>query len=268
MPPTVFPLIVTFPLPTPSVIPVTSGLRSRLVNRAALIGSKLTCSGSPHRRGVVVRCVRLDPKTPVAHKATTASTMPKRAEPNGTVDPPDRRSRALRTPITAVGGAPRDTSCATTVEGRERAARPSALWARAPRSAGQTPSNSTIITVANAPSASTKVSNANPVESSASRASPRGAMGDKATARITAPTAPTTPTTSVRAMPRATSCRFDIPTADRAGWSSLSTSLCRASAWPTTARPTSAASAARIHHPTAWGWIDASIVAATPSSLE
>ena len=44
--------------------------------------------------------------------------------------------------------------------------------------------------------------------------------------------------------------------------------LWRARAWPTTASPTSAASAARIHHPTAWGWIDAWIVAAVPSSLE
>ena len=93
-------------------------------------------------------------------------------------------------------------------------------------------------------------------------------MGDNKVAITTAPTAPARPTTRFRAMPRAKSSRPDMPTATRVGWSSLSTALWRARAWPTTASPTSAASAARIHHPTACGWMDPWIVAAAPSSLE
>ncbi len=67
-------------------------------------------------------------------------------------------------------------------------------------------------------------------------------------------------------MSSAKSSRPDMPTATSVGWSSLSTALWRARAWPTTASPTSAASAARIHHPTAWGWMDPWIVPAVPSA--
>ena len=82
-------------------------------------------------------------------------------------------------------------------------------------------------------------------------------MGAIALASTTATTAPARPTTRFRAMSTTKSSRPDMPTAIRVGWSSLSTALWRARAWPTTASPTSAASAARIHHPTACGWIDA-----------
>ena len=156
----------------------------------------------------------------------------------------------------------------TTADERDAPARSSVRRVRAARSAGQMPSARTTTTVASAPSRSTNESNATPVESSASRASPRGAMGDNNVAITTAPAAPARPTTRFRAMSSAKSSRPDMPTATSVGWSSLSTALWRASAWPTTASPTSAASAARIHHPTACGWMDPWIVAAVPSSVE
>ena len=129
--PTIFPLTMTSPPPTPLVIAVTSGLSLRLLTRAVFAGSKLTCSGSPHSPDVAVRWLRLAPKTPVAHSAMTASTIPKRAEPSGTAVPPDRRSTALRTPMTAVGGAPRVTRWATSAEGRDCAVRSSTRRVRA-----------------------------------------------------------------------------------------------------------------------------------------
>src|ERR1019366_4166755 len=108
--PTTVPTITLFteryPAPTPSVMAVTAVLFSRFLSSVGFGVPKLICSGSPHKRGVPVRWVKLAPKTPVPHRAITASTIPRRAEPRGTVDPPDLRSRALRTPITAVGAAP------------------------------------------------------------------------------------------------------------------------------------------------------------------
>jgi hypothetical protein len=63
-------------------------------------------------------------------------------------------------------------------------------------------------------------------------------------------------------MPSTTSWRLGKPKATKEGYSSLSTTLCRLSAWPITARPASAASTASTHQPTAWGWIDAVTAAA------
>ena len=46
---------------------------------------------------------------------------------------------------------------------------------------------------------------------------------------------------------------------------SASMAAWRASAWATTTIPASAARPARIHHPTAWGWIEESIALASVS---
>ncbi len=124
---------------------------------------------------------------------------------------------------------------------------------REARTAGQMPRANATVAVASAPTGRTSRSKANPVEVSALRASPSGAIGERAMAIATAPAAPTRPTTRFRAMPSVTNCRRSTPRAVIVGKSSLSTMLWRASAWPTTASPTNAARAARIHHPMAWG---------------
>ena len=93
---------------------------------------------------------------------------------------------------------------------------------------------------------------------SATRASPSGAIGESRVAITTAPSAPAIPNARLRALPSMTNCRRSIPSATIVGYSSLSAMLWRPSAWPMTASPTSAANAARSHHPIAWGCIDAS----------
>ena len=67
--------------------------------------------------------------------------------------------------------------------------------------------------MASAPSGRTSASKSIPVEVSATRASPSGAIGDKAVASAMAPAAPARPTTRFRAMPRVTSCRRFTPRA-------------------------------------------------------
>ena len=61
------------------------------------------------------------------------------------------------------------------------------------------------------------MSKATPVELSAIRASPSGAIGDRAVATTTAPAAPASATTRFRAMPSATSCRRSAPRAAMVG---------------------------------------------------
>ena len=61
----------------------------------------------------------------------TANTVPRRALPTGTGDPPVRRSKAFLTPITALGGAPIAAKCATTFEERVGPVRPSGRTAAA-----------------------------------------------------------------------------------------------------------------------------------------
>ena len=115
----------------PSVIPLTALLCSRLLKRtgsglAPLPGSvKLSWNVSPYSLGVAVRCERLAPKTAVPHSAMTARTVPRRALPTGTAAPPVLRSRAFRTPITALGGAPIAAKWVTTAEDRGMASRSS-----------------------------------------------------------------------------------------------------------------------------------------------
>ena len=79
---------------------------------------------------------------------------------------------------------------------------------------------------------------------------------------MTAPAAPTRATIKFRAVPSTTRWRLGRPKATNEGYASLSTTLCRPSAWPMTASPTSAARTASTHQPTAWGWIDAATAAA------
>ena len=107
--------------------------------------------------------------------------------------------------MTALGGAPAAASWVTTTEGPERIGWSSARRALAARRAGHSPRTSTTANVASAPSRSTGASKAIPVEFSAIRASPRGAMGESKVATATAPTAPTRPITKVWAIPSATS---------------------------------------------------------------
>ena len=76
--------------------------------------------------------------------------------------------------------------------------------ARAARTAGQRPRAITTIAVARAPSISTGGSNLIPVELSAMRASPSGAIGERRVATTTAPNAPTSPTTRLRGVPSTT----------------------------------------------------------------
>ena len=158
-----------------------------------------------------MRCDKLAPNTAVPHSATTASTMPKRVLPTGTAAPPFRLSRALRTPIIALGGTPIDAKCATAIDGREVSARSSERNVRAARSAGHSPRAHATATVASAPNKRTGVSKTTPVEVSAVHASPRGASGDNAVANTKAPPAPTSPTIKFRSMPRAKSCRRAAP---------------------------------------------------------
>ena len=103
-------LIESSPPPAPLVIPVMalscSSLGRRVGSDGPPFGLKLSWNGSPYNLGVAVRCERLAPKTAVPHSAITASTVPRKALPTGTVDPPLLRCRAFRTPITALGGAP------------------------------------------------------------------------------------------------------------------------------------------------------------------
>ena len=151
-----------------------------------------------------MRCERLAPNTAVPHSAITASTVASRALPTGTLAPPLLRSSALRTPITMLGGAPTDQRRPATLEGLTSTIRSSDREARAARTAGQRPRAITTITVASAPSMSTSASKLIPVELSATRASPSGAIGERTVAITTAPNAPTNPTTRLRAVPSMT----------------------------------------------------------------
>src|SRR5665213_2768572 len=103
-------LIDSSPPPAPLVIALMAPSCSRLARRMGSdgppFGLKLSWNGSPYNFGVAVRCERLAPKTAVPHSAVTASTVPSKALPIGTVPPPLLRSSALRIAITALGGAP------------------------------------------------------------------------------------------------------------------------------------------------------------------
>ena len=105
-----------------------------------------------------------------------------------------------------------------------------------------------------------------PAVTSASRASPAGASGDSSVASAMAPAAPARPTTSAPARPSTTKSLGRTPTADRDRWSARSLAACLATAWPSTASPASAASAASTHQPTACGLIEPCTAAASLSS--
>ncbi len=98
MVPTCALLIMMSPAPGQVVIPVTALSCSRLVSRAGSdgppFGLKLSWKGSPYKLGVAVRCDRLAPKTAVAQRARTASTVPISAVPTGTDAAPRPRSSA------------------------------------------------------------------------------------------------------------------------------------------------------------------------------
>ena len=214
-----------------------------------------------------MRCERLAPNTAVPQRAITASTVPSSALATGTLAPTVLRSSALRTPITRLMGAPIDQRLVASGEGVSLPTRSLSRALRAARKAGHRPSAMTTSTTARLPSHSTTTSKVIPVELSATRASPRGAIGDRRAAIATAPMAPVSPTTRLRTVPSTTSCRRFIPSAIIVGNSSLSARLCRPMAWPTTVRPTSAASAASSHHPMAWGRIEASTDATWESTF-
>ena len=71
---------------------------------------------------MLVRWERLAPNTAVAHSTVTATTEPTRAEPTGTAARPRPRSRACRTPISALAGILAPASSITTREGPAGAA--------------------------------------------------------------------------------------------------------------------------------------------------
>ena len=118
---------------------------------------------------------------------------------------------------------------------------------------------------ANPPSNRTGASKTNPVEGSANRTSPTTVTGETKNARRTPPAVPTTATKSVLTRLTTTSWRRETPSALNVAYASDSTVACRTSAWTTTTIPTSAERPARIHHPTAWGWMEDSISAASLS---
>ena len=62
--------------------------------------AKYTWNGAPYSAGEETRCVRLAPKTAVAHSAATAITVPSSAVATGS--PPRPRSSACRIPISAL----------------------------------------------------------------------------------------------------------------------------------------------------------------------
>ena len=121
------------------------------------------------------------------------------------------------------------------------------------------------MTVTAAPGSRTSASNANPPEGSASLASPTGVSGESRNARATPPVTPPTAMTKVEVMPAATSWRRETPRALSVPLGSASMAPWRASACPTTTIPASAASPARIHHPTTWGPIEEPIAPAAVS---
>ena len=96
-------------------------------------------------------------------------------------------------------------------------------------------------------------------------ASPTGASGERTKATMTAPAAPASATTRFRAVPNTMRWRRGKPRATSFGYSSLSTMLWRPRPCPTTARPANPARAAKIHQPTACGWIDSATACADVS---
>ena len=164
---------------------------------------------------MLVRCPRLAPNTTAADSAVTASTDPSSAVRAGTAARPWPRSRALPTPMSALGGAPALASSTLVRDGRRtRAASPSPRTARrAVLTVGQVPRASTARTATPAPGASVAVSNVKPLDSSAIRARPTGVSGDSRTASPVPMTAPATATSSVAIMPTAASCRQVAPRA-------------------------------------------------------
>ena len=185
----------------------------------------LSWNGAPYSFGVAVRCVRLAPNTAVPQSATTANTVPSSALPTGTLAPPLLRSSALRTPISMLGGAPIDPRRPDSFAGFASTIGLLARAVRLARTTGQMPSATTTATVASAPIVRTSASKVIPVEVSAARASPRGAIGESKVAMATAPTAPASPTARLRALPSMTNCRRSRPSATNVGYSSLSAML-------------------------------------------
>ena len=222
-------------------------------------------NGTPYRAGEEMSRVRLAPNTAVAERAATASTIPSSAVPTGTDWRPRPRSRAYRTPISALGGPPIQAAArrAASAAGRRGGSlRDSWAW----RMAGQTDRATTMTTVASAPATVTSGSiSTAPGDPVASRASPTGVSGDSRVARATAPAAPTVPMMAARIRPIATDCHGRRPNAARAWRSSCSVTNCRAAACPMTARPARAARAASTPQPTACGLIAPCTAAASKS---
>ena len=118
---------------------------------------------------------------------------------------------------------------------------------------------------ASAPGSRADASKANPGDGSASLASPTGVSGESPKAMATPPMTPPAAMISVVVMLRTTSWRRVTPRALKMSYGSASMVAWRESAWATTTIPASAARPARIHHPTAWGWIEDSIALASVS---
>ncbi len=156
----------------------------------------------PYCAGVLVRWVRLAPNTAVPQRTATARTAPTRAELTGTAVRPRPRSRALRIPMRALGGAPDALRKATTRDDRTTGSSSRRETSREARTAGQTPSASTATTATAAPPIKSSASKSNPGVGSASLASPTGTKKESNAASSTPPAAPARATASVRAMVR------------------------------------------------------------------
>ena len=108
---TTWPLMLTSP-PTPAVMAAIPGRSRSSSSRAfcaaepVLLTENDASNAWPYCAGVLVRWVRLAPNTPVPQRTATARTAPTRAELTGTAVRPRPRSRALRIPMSALGGAP------------------------------------------------------------------------------------------------------------------------------------------------------------------
>ena len=208
-----------------SVIAVTAVLCSRLWSSVAFGGSKLTCSGSPtgwawpsdgsswRRR---LRSAQCDDRQ---HHPEESG-----AQGNGGSAGP--RSKALRTPITALGGAPMATNLVTIAEGHTTGDR--SLGRTGPRHPQRRPTaqTRTTTTVASAPNGRPSVSNVKPVEASAAAPLRAVRWGTATVATTTAPAAPATPP------PGSAPCRgrttaVDPPHGRQCRKSSLSTVLWR-----------------------------------------
>ena len=222
----------------------------------------------PYRLGVPTRRSRFAPNVPAPATAATATARPSMALRTGTVARPAPGSRAKRTPVTALSGAPALASrSASRPRCRDGSAASAAGRAPARRHAVTATRATSSITIAAAPAASTPALTLTPGCGSASRAGPMGVSGDAAIAIATAPIAPAIVAAAVSAMLAANSWRRVMPRAASVPLSWVAASKMRAATWPTTSSAVSASASANSARATACGRIARSTVdSCVPSS--